>query len=434
MRLHQPARRAPLRAVGLSFVAATLATVGLSADPPAASLAAASDPVGAPALFTPAAGSAARTVAPSSLDGTSRLVSLNPAVLPADAGDQRLGLTLPGRAATAVSLSGVEHAAAYTAWTGRLDGVPLSSFTLVRVGSEFRGAVVSPDGVFSLTRAEGGLYWLTEVTPRRMSSADDAASAIAQAPTAARLPASARSAERRASGRARIGVMFGYTDAAAASVGGKDALKASAALVISQTNEALANSGLNVKLRLNGLVRAKGTASTDAVKDAFRVSRPRDGRFDNLQRVRKRHHADIVHLFTSGDPNALCGGGLIPVTPRSANPAAGASVSFVECLPYLVATHELGHNLGADHIDYPGISHHSKSPYSHGFYNVPGNYISVMSYYEPCLDAGVTTCVRIPHFSSPTNTYNGQPLGQDKHTDNARVIKNIAPLVARYVR
>lgn len=423
MRPHRTHRRPPLRAVGLSLIAVTLATVGLSAQAPSPSLAATR--VEAPALLTPIATNAARTTA------AKRLVTLDPTVLPAEALGQRIGLALPGGSAQ-VRLSGVEHATAYTAWTGRLDGVPASSFNLVRVGSEFRGAVVSPEGVFSLTSASGGRYWLTEVPPRRMSSADDAATVRTRAPTSS--PTSGRTSARQAKGKTRIGVMFGYTSAAKIAVGGKAAITAAAALVISQTNEALANSGLKVKLSLRGVVKAKGKESTDAVKDAFRVSRARDGHFDNLQKVRKRHHADIVHLFTSGDPTTLCGGGLIPITPRRASPAAGASVTFVECLPYLVATHELGHNLGADHIDYPGISHDSKMAGSHGFANPAGNYISVMSYYEPCSDTGVFTCVRIPFFSSPTNTYNGQPLGVDKLTFNAGVIKQIAPRVARYVR
>ena len=57
-----------------------------------------------------------------------------------------------------------------------------------------------------------------------------------------------------------------------------------------------------------------------------------------------------------------------------------------------------------------------------------------MGYYDPCVDAGNYSCVRIPWFSSPTNTYGGQPLADNDNTDNTRVIKQTAPRVARYVR
>ena len=66
--------------------------------------------------------------------------------------------------------------------------------------------------------------------------------------------------------------------------------------------------------------------------------------------------------------------------------------------------------------------------------NAAGGYISVMGYYTPCEDAQVYTCVRVPWFSSPTNTYNGQPLGTGARTDNTKVISKIAPKVARYMR
>ncbi len=415
-------------------VLATVVTTGLGvglgvAATPTAGVAATG--TGAPpSLLAPVPADVARAAgdtAPRDVVGAHRLVTLDTGALPARADGQRLRVPLGDGTSTIVRITSVELESAYTAWTGSLDGERLGSFSLVEADGVYRGAVVSPDGVYALTQARGDRYWLTDVAPRRGAEGDDAA----PAPQVAAAPASPSARAKRK--EAKIGVMFAFTKAAKAAAGTKAALKASAALVITQTNEALRNSGIKAKLKYKGLVKTKGKESPDAVKNAFRVSKPHDGHFDNLQRVRRRHGGDIVHLFTVGDPNALCGGGLIPVKPSWANPRAGASTTFLGCLPYLVATHEIGHNLGADHIDYPGISHHSKTQGAYGYYNVPGNYISVMSYYDPCTDNGVFTCVRIPYFSSPTNTYNGQPLGLNKATDNARVIKKFAPRVARYV-
>ncbi|WP_101524789.1 zinc-dependent metalloprotease family protein [Nocardioides houyundeii] len=432
MRISQTRHRPPLRlgfaALGaLALSGAALAPLPSTAQSPSAY----ADQ--APALFSAAAPVSARSAGPAAVEGRSRLVTLDPTALPAAAG-RRVGLPLADGAATA-RVEAVDHEPTYTAWRGTLEGVPMSSFTVVQVGDVYRGSVISPEGVHTLTHADGGNYWLTDVAERKMPATDDARPADgADALLAEPAADAARQAGGKKRGKVKIGVMFGYTKAARLAAGGKAGIKSAAALVVSQTNDAFANSGLKVKIKLRGVVKAKGKESANPIKDAFRVSRARDGRFDNLQRVRRRHHADIVHLFTSGDSIGLCGGGLIPYTPRSANPAAGASVSTIQCLPYLVATHEIGHNLGADHNKYPGVSHASKLPYSYGFANPAGNYISVMSYYNPCEAAGIYTCVRVPFFSSPKNTYYGQPLADSKRNNNTKVIRLTAPKVARYVR
>ena len=97
---------------------------------------------------------------------------------------------------------------------------------------------------------------------------------------------------------------------------------------------------------------------------------------------------------------------------RYAAPIQGVSTSYLSCLPYIVATHELGHNLGADHIAYPGVTHYSRIPGSYGWYDVPHHFITAMGYYSPCQDVGDFTCVRIPYFSNPKGNYFGLPIGE----------------------
>ena len=120
-------------------------------------------------------------------------------------------------------------------------------------------------------------------------------------------------------------------------------------------------------------------------------------------------------------------------TVRYAAPIQGVSTSYLSCLPYIVATHELGHNLGADHIAYPGVTHYSRIPGSYGWYDVPHHFITAMGYYSPCQDVGDFTCVRIPYFSNPKGNYFGLPIGNLK-ANNAKVIERLAPIVARYAR
>lgn len=410
----------------LALAAGTLATTPSAAPADAAATAEASVP-----LLTEVA--ADRTTGPQRRHAGDRLlVRLDASALPEQGLGQRLALPIDG-STSHLRITEVERDGSHTAWTGALEGEGLSSFSLVRAGGTFRGSLVSPDGIYSLTRAGGGRYWWSEVAPRRGTEGHDTMTAPAPRLTEPALDETSRP-ESRGKGRAKINLLFAYTDAVRTEAGGKAEVKAAAALVVAQTNEAFANSGLKVTVRYRGLVKAKGKESGNALQDLSRLFRARDGRFDNLHKARRKNRADLVHLFTSGSQYDVCGAGNLPLSARQTHRALAWSTSFYSCMPYLVATHELGHNLGADHIDYAGVSHDSRQPGSYAFYNVPGNYITAMGYYDPCVDAQIYTCVRIPWFSSPTNTYSGQPLGVGRATDNSRVIRTIAPKVARYVR
>lgn len=441
MSLHVSTPR--IAAAGLCAVALAAAT--LTAAPATIAPSAAADGADprtarAPALLTELAD---RQVAGSrrGVVGDHLRVRLDASTLPERAAGQRLALPL-GAGTGHVRIATVDRAGDHTAWAGALEGDRLSSFSLVRAGDTFRGSLVSPAGTWSLTRADGGSYWWSEVEPRRGAEGDDSlvdphldhgdGSRGIGADWSDR-----RSGDRvdaRGKRRARINLLFGYTKAVRAEAGGRAALEAAAALVVSQTNETFRNSGLKVTVRYKGLVKARGKESGNAIKDLNRVYRTRDGRFDNLHRARRKKNADLVHLFTTGSQYDVCGAGTMPLSVRRTHPALAFSTSFYSCMPYLVATHELGHNLGADHIGYEGVSHDSKIPYAYGYYNVAGGYLSVMGYYKPCEDAQVYTCVRLPWLSSPTTTYNGQPLGVGAVTDNTRVVSRIAPRVARYMR
>jgi hypothetical protein len=458
-----PRRLLPTRRVsaglGVAAIAVATAIAGLPSGPTSAAPAAGTSSdrgsdrgaVPAAALLRAAPRSASAEAAPpADLIGEHRLVSLDASALPSagDADGERLSLppTSAGdSAATVVQVAEVDAGQGQTTWQGVVEGQPLSTFTLVQSGSAVRGNLVSPEGNFALTPAEDGRYWWTRMDPRggriteddsisvdHADHADDAGHSAAGGAglAGAAAPAAARAAKK---GKAKVGVLFGFTKAAQAEVGGKANLKAAARLVVAETNQAFSNSGIKAKVKFRGLVKTKTKEAGNAFKNAQWLYNPRDGKFDNLQQARGRKGGDIIHLLTTGSALGTCGVGYTPSLPRSASRPAGTSTSFVSCLPYLVATHEIGHNFGADHNKYPGVTHNARTKGSFGFAYPPGGYISVMSYYEPCSDVGVN-CVRIPWFSSPKNTFNGQPLGNSKKTNNTNVIKQLAPRVARYVR
>jgi hypothetical protein len=421
------------RPTALAIVVAAFLAGGLTAVPGARAAAApAQPPPAAPGFLVPASARGESLPAPRSVVGQSSLVTLQTSLLPRRAEGQPIRFDL-GRQSVTGRFTHIERNPDYTAWTGTLD-VDLGSFTIVSSGSTYRASIVWPQGLFEVTRARDSRYWLTAVAPYAgPTSANDTTTRPGSSEQRAQPAARTTRASRNERGRTRIDVLFAYTRSAKQVAGGKAGLKAAVGQAAAVTNSALTNSGIKAQIRVKGLVRVKGHESTNVIKDLRRLQRPHDGAFDSAVRARAKRHADIVHLFTGGPSNRLCGAGAEPRTLREATPIAGASTSYVSCLPYIVATHELGHNLGADHISYPGVSHFSRMRGAYAWYDVPHHFITALGYYDPCEDVGDFTCVRIPWFSNPKGTYFGAAIGS-RAANNAKVIKRIAPIVARYAR
>ena len=429
-----PVRRSQ-RLVAVSLAVGGLVAAGLFAAGPAP----ADNPAdgsqaeaAAPSFLVATSARGESLALPRAVLGESTLVTLQTSLLPRKADGQSIRFDL-GRQSVTGEFTRMEHNPAYTAWTGSLD-VDLGTFTIVRSGSVYRVSITSPKGLWEVTQAEGSRYWLTAVAPYPGPSS--AADTITQRPTRAeheRMAAATTTAARKKRGKTRIDVLFAYTKAAKAAATSKAALKAAAGQVVAVTNSALASSGIKAKVRLKGLVKVKGKETNSVIKDVKQLQRAHDGNFDSALRARARHHADIVHMFSNGPADRICGAGALPSKRRYVAPIQGVSTSYLSCLPYIVPTHELGHNLGADHISYPGVTHYSKIRGSYGWYDVPHHFITAMGYYDPCSDVGDYTCVRIPVFSNPKGNWYGLPVGNSK-ANNAKVIKMLAPLVARYSR
>jgi reprolysin-like metallo-peptidase family M12B len=429
--------RRSARPAALSLLAGTLVVGALVAAGPAPAVVDAAPslpPATAPGFLVPSSARGATLPQPRSVEGTSSLVTLDTTLLPRHAEGQSISFDL-GRQAVTGRFTHIEHNPDFTAWTGSLD-VYLGSFTIVRSGSVYRVALTSPQGVWAVTQARGSQYWLTAVAPYPgpASGDDTVTSADAGATTPSlRLDRTTHTATSQR-GQSRIDVLFAYTPSAKLAAGGSKAgIKAAVGQAAAATNLTLSNSGIKAKIKVKGIIRVSGKEGSNVIKDFRRLQRPHDGMFDSAIKARTKRHADIVHLFTGGPSDQLCGAGAIPRTLGEAGPLLGVSTSYVSCLPYLVTTHELGHNLGADHISYPGVTHYSKMPGSYGWYDQPHHFLTMMGYYEPCQDVGDYTCVRIPYFSNPTGNYAGFAIGS-KEADNADVVSKFAPRVARYAR
>jgi hypothetical protein len=435
-----------------AMVAAVLApTPQATADPATPAVAA---PASAPALFEVATTRDLPTTGAEAVNGTRRLVTLDTSLLPRPGTSRDLAVSLDARSPMTARVDKVVTTDGYTSWTGPVLGT-MGSFSLVEADGVFRGQVATADGITSISTAGGDKYWLTNLAPfpapteddRYFPEGDDAdgADGAGVAPAADAASAAPRSAvteragkkgkkkgKKGKGGKAKVTVLFGYTKQAEAVAGGKAAIKAAAAFAVADTNQALTNSGAKVKVKLKGIARTKSEESTSMAKDIRKLEKPRDGKFDNLLRARARKGADIVHVFLVGIDTGLCGIGAQVESPRRAYPNYGQSMSGLDCLDNKTVAHELGHNMGADHNNYPGVTHYSDQKYAYGYVDLVNRFTTVMSYSATCYDAGFD-CLRAPYYSSTKALFYGLPVGTKKQ-NNAKALTKVAPRVARYRR
>jgi hypothetical protein len=100
-------------------------------------------------------------------------------------------------------------------------------------------------------------------------------------------------------------------------------------------------------------------------------------------------------------------------------------------------THEVGHNLGADHSKYqhpdlsPGPNEYLDNQYSAGWYFTGGakEYHTIMAYNN---DGYGNTYYPAPLFSTPLVSYEGGVAGDAQDGDNARLLRYTMDTVASY--
>ena len=220
-------------------------------------------------------------------------------------------------------------------------------------------------------------------------------------------------------------VLVAYTPDARASQGGDAGIMALAQLVVDQANQAYQNSLVYQRARLVGtyllesnLSQSSGSAANESIKGKT------DGKWDGIHAKRSAVGADLVAVITDVLPNS-CGWA---DTSRTAD--QGFSFSKTSCLSNHSFTHELGHNMAAEH-DRGNTSGDMYPAFAYGYVDVTHCFRDVMSYSNGCT-------VRVPYFSSsnPAVKYDGWPVGTATE-DNARALNlqrhHIASLVAAVV-
>ena len=205
-----------------------------------------------------------------------------------------------------------------------------------------------------------------------------------------------------------------YTTQARTAIGGTNPMNARIQLFIDQCNQAYQNSQVSLTARLvrRGEVAYPGEGGGNSSTQLNHLTNPSDGVMDGIHPDRDNYRADQVILLV--DSMDFCG---IAWCGNGGDPQNAFGVVRWNCTAYTFP-HEIGHNQGCGHDrDNGGCGFRS---YGFGWRFTGNNgvqYRTVMAY-EPG--------TRIPYFSNPNVSFQGQPtgvpIGNPNEAHNASVI------------
>ena len=322
-------------------------------------------------------------------------------------------------------------------WHGRVEGPGPSQVTLVVENGDLAGNVRVAGRSFQIRPLGGGLHTIREIDEAAFP--EDEAPLSPSASGASAIPQAAVAADDGT----EIDVLVVYTpDAADASAN----ILAEVLLAIAETNTAYSNSGVTQRLRLVGAQEVDYAGSGGMYTDLTRLQGIGDGFLDEVHPLRNAACADVVSLWVGPDPDS-CGLGYIPgqfTAPLLDFAPWAFSVVDSDCATgNLVFPHELGHNMGARHDRFVDDKA-GAFDYSHGFVNPAGfitgdpidRWRTIMAYNTQCADVGGFYCSRIPYFSNPDVTVNGNATGVAapdlNSADNALSFENTAVIAANW--
>lgn len=208
-----------------------------------------------------------------------------------------------------------------------------------------------------------------------------------------------------------------YTRAAREAAGGVSEVEAVIDLMVAETNQAYADSGVQMRIALVLKEETDWVESGSSLLDMNTLARP-DLSPRSLRRKWDEVGADVMHVIV-GDADA-CGVARIAARARNA-----AGLTYVAC-DSLVMAHELGHNMGLSHDRAadcaPGslCGGRAHYPYGYGYVNQEGfkgdappaaRWYTVMAYAEQCAQENHFDCEQLAFFSNPARTHGGDRLG-----------------------
>ncbi|KAI9009285.1 Metallo-peptidase family M12B Reprolysin-like-domain-containing protein [Hyaloraphidium curvatum] len=344
------------------------------------------------------------------------------------AGPREIALDMFGRRVVAVKdRSETDPSTGAVSYFGTVAGEPMSSVVFVaEQDGRVAGTVRTMNKSYTVLPQDDTIHSVAELDVRAFP-----AEAHPQVPKADLPPVPARFwTERRLAARqvATIDILVVYTPQVRMAVGGTANIEARIRLAVAETNQAYANSRINMVMRLAYMQEINYVAN-DMGQDLDRLTAVSDGYMDEVHILRNNYGADVVSLWTS--VGAYCGIGWLMGTPSLDFAGWAFNVVHYSCATgYFTFGHEIGHNMGANHDRANSGGGGGSYPYSYGYQEPSGLWRTIMAYDCP------NGCTRLQYFSNPEVTYNGRAMGVDStlanSADVARTFNNHAQIMAAW--
>ena len=322
---------------------------------------------------------------------------------------------------------------------GRLDGALPGTAVLVVSGKVVLGSVRTALGTYTID-CMGATCHIRQVDASSLPPL--AEPLVPQEPMPSPARGSTFATAATPAGPVTVDVLVVYTPAARDIMDAGSGPDAHIDLFVAEANQAFADSGANVRIRLTDAREIEYEETGSASTDLTRLTVPNDNDIDEVHDLRDETGSDLVHMIADITDN--CGVAFV-VDPFEAMQSYGHSYAFGITAPDcggVVFAHEIGHNMGLRHDRYtfnPGAF-----PYSHGYVNEAAfvanapessKWMTVMGEAGRCKAAGIV-CPRLLRFSNPDQQYLGDrlgvPAGEDDAADARRSLNETARVVAGY--
>lgn len=217
-----------------------------------------------------------------------------------------------------------------------------------------------------------------------------------------------------------VDLLVAYTPQARGDAGGTGAIDERVRRAVADTNFVLANSQVDVAVRLVHAAEIEYVESGRLETDLARLRAENDGYLDDAHTLRDRFGADLVTLLVA-DGND---GGRAYQPDDASSPMPGYGFGIVQqryAADDYIFAHEIAHNLGAGHTLGADAEEH-RIPFAHDLNLQAG---------PQRVGTILADGPHIPFVSNPDLAWRGVSIGSAE-ADNARAIRNLAPAVASY--